>query len=481
MADQKLTELPQSTGATPNDELYLVTDTSTTPQSKRITFDDLQESITHNNLAGLTTGDPHTQYALLAGRSGGQTITGGTANSNNLNLESTSGSTKGFVRMVNPDGAVAIGLDTPSAKLHIKNNSFGNNDAPSGDDDGGGYTVASAPIQSLFCERGFVGLGDTYFTPKNRLDVKGGIAVGSGYAGTYAVGDLKGILVEGKSSIGTLNSQAMLNVRGAGSSTARAFQVLNSSNSKLFVVRDDGKVGINMEPADTAYFVVNSVWTNWTASTTRYGLSIVNDITISSSAQRFYRTLNFTNEINISSGISYTGYIFGFSADVTRKNSTDSGTLQDLHAINFAFGHEGTKNSNGNTTNAYGINVRPYHAKATITNMYGLFFDGPATGGTVTNPYAIYSEWDAKSYFAGRIGIKDTTPDAELDVNQTSTTAAIPTLILNQSDLSEEFINFESTIGALNPIVASSTVSTLTHKVRVSVNGSFKYLYLYNA
>jgi len=46
MADQKLTQLPQATGAVPNDELYLVTDTGTTPVSKRITFDDLQESFT---------------------------------------------------------------------------------------------------------------------------------------------------------------------------------------------------------------------------------------------------------------------------------------------------------------------------------------------------------------------------------------------------------------------------------------------------
>jgi hypothetical protein len=46
MADQKLTQLPQATNAVPNDELYLVTDTGTTPVSKRITFDDLQESFT---------------------------------------------------------------------------------------------------------------------------------------------------------------------------------------------------------------------------------------------------------------------------------------------------------------------------------------------------------------------------------------------------------------------------------------------------
>ena len=65
--------------------------------------------LTHNDLGGLTTGDPHTQYALLAGRSGGQTIIGGTAASNNLLLRSTSHSTKGYI---------SIG-DTPDTKVFI--------------------------------------------------------------------------------------------------------------------------------------------------------------------------------------------------------------------------------------------------------------------------------------------------------------------------------------------------------------------------
>ena len=51
----------------------------------------------HSSLSGLTSGDDHTQYALLAGRSGGQTLTGGTAASNNLVVRSTSNATKGQV------------------------------------------------------------------------------------------------------------------------------------------------------------------------------------------------------------------------------------------------------------------------------------------------------------------------------------------------------------------------------------------------
>ncbi len=54
--------------------------------------------ITHNTLGGLTTGDAgHTQFALLAGRAGGQTLNGGTAASENLVLESTAHATKGYI------------------------------------------------------------------------------------------------------------------------------------------------------------------------------------------------------------------------------------------------------------------------------------------------------------------------------------------------------------------------------------------------
>ena len=52
--------------------------------------------IDHGELSGLAD-DDHTQYALLAGRSGGQTLIGGTASSNSLTLRSTSDVTKGNI------------------------------------------------------------------------------------------------------------------------------------------------------------------------------------------------------------------------------------------------------------------------------------------------------------------------------------------------------------------------------------------------
>lgn len=55
----------------------------------------------HGALTGLTD-DDHTQYALLAGRAGGQTLIGGTAGSETLTLESTSNATKGVILFKDP-------------------------------------------------------------------------------------------------------------------------------------------------------------------------------------------------------------------------------------------------------------------------------------------------------------------------------------------------------------------------------------------
>lgn len=65
----------------------------TDPENPIVSTNDSE--IDHNALDNLTVGDPHTQYAFLTGRSGGQTLNGGTASGNDLTLFSTSNATKG--------------------------------------------------------------------------------------------------------------------------------------------------------------------------------------------------------------------------------------------------------------------------------------------------------------------------------------------------------------------------------------------------
>lgn len=78
------------------------------------------------------------------------------------------------------------------------------------------------------------------------------------------------------------------------------------------------------------------------------------------------------------------------------------------------------------------------------------------------------------------VGIGATTVGGKAHIDQASTTAAIPVLILDQADLSEEFIEFTSTVGAGNPI-DTAAIGTYYGKIRVNVTGvGYKYLALYN-
>ena len=64
-----------------------------------INFEVETAALVHNDLSGLTSGDPHTQYPLGVGRAGGQTIIGGTGPGDWLTLRSTSHATKGYVHV----------------------------------------------------------------------------------------------------------------------------------------------------------------------------------------------------------------------------------------------------------------------------------------------------------------------------------------------------------------------------------------------
>lgn len=87
----------------------------------------VQSGVDHGSISGLAD-DDHAQYALLAGRSGGQSLTGGTAASNNLSLSSTSNGTKGKI-LLGANAALdevntrlGIGNATPESLLHLQEN-----------------------------------------------------------------------------------------------------------------------------------------------------------------------------------------------------------------------------------------------------------------------------------------------------------------------------------------------------------------------
>lgn len=72
----------------------------------------------HGDLTGLGD-DDHTQYAMLAGRAGGQTLVGGTGSGERLNLNTTSHATKGYISI---DGAGEFGT---GAKMVVQTSGLG--------------------------------------------------------------------------------------------------------------------------------------------------------------------------------------------------------------------------------------------------------------------------------------------------------------------------------------------------------------------
>ncbi len=86
-----------------------------------------------------------------------------------------------------------------------------------------------------------------------------------------------------------------------------------------------------------------------------------------------------------------------------------------------------TTNSGGGTiTTSYGFTSRLANSSGTVGSHYGLYiFPNTGTAPT-TNDYAIYAESTSSNYFAGNVGIGDTTPtEAKLVVDTTSANVAL--------------------------------------------------------
>jgi hypothetical protein len=91
---------------------------------------------------------------------------------------------------------------------------------------------------------------------------------------------------------------------------------------------------------------------------------------------------------------------------------------------------------------------------------------------------AIKIETNNNVAVSGLLVVGGSSASGQITANQTSTTAAIPPLYLNQADISEEMIEFNTTIGTGNAIEAvGSKTLTVTHFIKVNIGTvGFRYL-----
>ncbi len=99
------------------------------------------------------------------------------------------------------------------------------------------------------------------------------------------------------------------------------------------------------------------------------------------------------------------------------------------------------------------------------------FFLDYNSGTAAGSSFSWTSGWTLDT--SGNFGIGIASPTAKAHVDQASTTAAIPVLTLDQADISEEMIEFVSTIGVGNAIEAvGAKVLTTTHFIKVTLPGA---------
>ena len=125
---------------------------------------------------------------------------------------------------------------------------------------------------------------------------------------------------------------------------------------------------------------------------------------------------------------------------------------------------------------ARGLNIRSFvnNGGGAITTAVGLKIGAQTVA---ASNFAIQTDAGIVS-FGDRVGIGLVAPAAKLHVDQESTTAAIPVLVLDQADVSEEMIEFISTIGPGNALEAKGGKSiTTTHWIKVTLPGGLtRYL-----
>lgn len=175
----------------------------------------------HNLLSNLASGDDHTQYVLLAGRAGGQTLYGGTAANEDLTIQGTLHGTKttSYVILQPSGGNVGIGTATPAYGLEAVVNAVLLSDTLTNSSTRSNYLLlrhyddAAAKVELLYSYSSatenaiFIGGGGGTFNTATK------IAFFTGATNTTATGTERMRLnSSGYLGIGTTNPLAKLNV-----------------------------------------------------------------------------------------------------------------------------------------------------------------------------------------------------------------------------------------------------------------------------
>jgi hypothetical protein len=227
-----------------------------------------------------------------------------------------------------------------------------------------------------------------------------------------------------------INNQVVLDP-GSGATVNSTIQanltsvITANNNANYNIIRGEvagvlhlGSGSINF--AEATHFTVN----NYDSGGISFAKGLQSDVINSSLGNILSASGLDANVVNLSGGtISTAGAIYANSINL------GAGSIGTNYGVNVATGNTGS----GSVTSNYGINIQSAtnSGGGSVTNNYGLFIQDQSGVGSV-NSFNIYSEGaNAKNYFAGSIGINNTTATNRLSVNTLTTADSLGQLVVS--------------------------------------------------
>ncbi len=166
--------------------------------------------------------------------------------------------------------------------------------------------------------------------------------------------------------------------------------------------------------------------------------------------------------VKMGAGFYYEG---AAAAEFRRDNAAVASTLMMYNA--------NTTNNNGSNISFYGdTSTTPKQVFGQIDHQISDHADATRSSLLRFTHYVSGTAKVGMTLQGVGAGFGSTNPAARVHIDQTDTGGAIPTLLLDQADLSEEFIEFTGTVGTGNSIeaVGAKTLTT-THFLRMNITG----------
>ena len=401
-------------------------------------------TLDHGDLSGLAD-DDHTQYALLAGRAGGQTLIGGTAAADDLTLCATAGVGVGSEAIIfqgGSNGAMEFGrfisASGTTGKLGL-----------------GTTTAANA-------ERLELALTSTATSgARNALFMESAANPSGASSETIRGAEVRATVTDGNTSNITGNVVGMLSlVRHLGDSnlTGLIGGQFNVTQGPLLGAESGTSfctdlLGLQLQAQSNADMGAAA-----TAMATRaHGASFL--------------------YANLGRGTVATGVAGIFAISIQDANAIIT------NAFAGRFGgilHSGTDLlTAGTITNGTMVEIGDWTSGPTYTNppvQLKLLASTPANGiGIYQDGTGAYNKYEGFSMLGA-----DGAPESPLEVNSTSALAQ-QLVTLDQDDTDQPFIDFQGNTGAdATASISTRTVATINGYIQIEINGTKKWIAYYN-